>query len=341
MIGTANGYEDSIKHHGIKGQKWGVRRFQNEDGSLTYYGKKRYGVVNKIQKTPSKLSEKFEFSDEDKKKIKKAAKVAVGVAVVAGAVYLGKVHMDNSMAAEFSKKYADTVLPQGTILQTLSYDPTRTKGADMFYAAHTEFDKHQYNVLFNQKLGELRDVNGNIVGRDVYKVAIKNKIVSDMKIASEKSGTEAFSKLFGENEAVRQYVLDSGMMEKRFMDAFKDRHIFKGYRESLAALKRVRANPQNASKRDIDLLYRLFNYTLPNTDPATVSARTAFFSSLKDLGYSGCLDVNDALYGGFKATSPVIVFDQAKLFYEGFGQTTLSSKQFSATQLAAKKILGV
>ena len=31
-----------IKHHGIKGQKWGVRRFQNKDGSLTPKGKKRY-----------------------------------------------------------------------------------------------------------------------------------------------------------------------------------------------------------------------------------------------------------------------------------------------------------
>lgn len=30
-------------HHGIKGQKWGVRRFQKKDGSLTPAGKKRYG----------------------------------------------------------------------------------------------------------------------------------------------------------------------------------------------------------------------------------------------------------------------------------------------------------
>ena len=29
-------------HHGIKGQKWGVRRFQNKDGSLTPAGKQRY-----------------------------------------------------------------------------------------------------------------------------------------------------------------------------------------------------------------------------------------------------------------------------------------------------------
>lgn len=31
-------------HYGIKGQKWGVRRFQNPDGSLTAAGQQRYGV---------------------------------------------------------------------------------------------------------------------------------------------------------------------------------------------------------------------------------------------------------------------------------------------------------
>ena len=32
-----------LAHHGIKGQKWGVRRFQNSDGSYTEAGKQRYG----------------------------------------------------------------------------------------------------------------------------------------------------------------------------------------------------------------------------------------------------------------------------------------------------------
>lgn len=37
----------SLSHHGILGQKWGIRRFQNKDGSLTSAGKTRYKTGNK------------------------------------------------------------------------------------------------------------------------------------------------------------------------------------------------------------------------------------------------------------------------------------------------------
>lgn len=36
-----------LMHHGVKGQKWGVRKYQNSDGSLTPEGRKRYGLDGK------------------------------------------------------------------------------------------------------------------------------------------------------------------------------------------------------------------------------------------------------------------------------------------------------
>ena len=42
--------QNELYHHGIKGQKWGVRRYQNPDGSLTAVGKKKYGTKSNYEK---------------------------------------------------------------------------------------------------------------------------------------------------------------------------------------------------------------------------------------------------------------------------------------------------
>lgn len=83
--------DEFLEHHGIKGQKWGVRRYENADGTLTEEGKKRYGVSNggtgndrlakKYSKSIKKLSKAYRNADlnqqiKDYSKYEKRAQTA-------------------------------------------------------------------------------------------------------------------------------------------------------------------------------------------------------------------------------------------------------------------------
>lgn len=59
-----------LQHWGIKGMKWGVRRYQNKDGSLTPAGRKRYSEGGKVgedssSSTSPKKKSVSEMSDEE------------------------------------------------------------------------------------------------------------------------------------------------------------------------------------------------------------------------------------------------------------------------------------
>lgn len=70
--------DDTLAHHGIKGQKLGIRRYQNDDGTLTEEGKKRYAELDSKFKQNvyaheyaiaianyNNLSEKRDYFDDD------------------------------------------------------------------------------------------------------------------------------------------------------------------------------------------------------------------------------------------------------------------------------------
>lgn len=88
-----------LAHHGIKGQKHGLRRWQNRDGSLTPAGREHYGVgdpreggsyddySNEYNDYDRAQAEEREYQRNRQEKIDKMVRIGVGVAAVAVTAY--------------------------------------------------------------------------------------------------------------------------------------------------------------------------------------------------------------------------------------------------------------
>lgn len=86
------GNEDYLEHHGIKGQKWGVRRFENPDGTLTDAGKERYSISSGGNK---RLQKRFD------KEIRKLDRL--------------RYKADADLQEQIAKKYGKRALRSGAI----------------------------------------------------------------------------------------------------------------------------------------------------------------------------------------------------------------------------------
>lgn len=102
-------YNNELYHHGVKGMKWGVRRYRNKDGSLTAAGKKRYSEEE--SKANDSNNKKKGLSDRQKTAVKIGAAAAGTLLAAYGAYKVGKL-AKNKYAEMATKRALSRMTPE-------------------------------------------------------------------------------------------------------------------------------------------------------------------------------------------------------------------------------------
>jgi hypothetical protein len=130
-----------LEHHGVKGQRWGVRRYQNADGSLTEKGKER---INKTKDKVEKMYDKMIYKSE--KKAANAAKKGKS----------GKQKTWEYIAKENKRAKAEKLKKIGDMNWT---DFKRSRSKDRFLASYSQrfMDRNSKAIDMTSKMSRLNE----------------------------------------------------------------------------------------------------------------------------------------------------------------------------------------
>lgn len=172
-------YDSELYHFGVKGMKWGVRRYQNADGTLTNAGKKHYGIDDK--KTEDYILKKgYELNS-------------------VGRDYYGEYNnkyqkgYPSSLAAQLS---ADYRLNQNRPLY--AYDPK------------DKWDSKVYKGAFSIYLAKYRGAEAVSVYR--------YKTIKDLKMPSQEERKRQFTNLLKDEQTRKDVVNDLTDVHKWLVD---------------------------------------------------------------------------------------------------------------------------
>ena len=311
-------YSDEIYHHGVKGMKWGVRRFQNENGSLTNAGRKRYDDDNgngksaapSSKKTISKstnislntsvkksnhrlkLEEKYKQQGMTKEQAEIAAEKRIRTEKIVAVVGAMTVAAATAYVVNKNIKYrADSIIKSGTTMQRITLNKNETLD-NAFYSSYKNSDKLKYKGKFGKELTDPRGV------KSVYNMSINTN--QDVKIASRKKAVDTFKDLWENDDKFRKNynkLVDTNVKGNQFLQD----NVY-----NKMARKIDKASSYDKVK---EKAYDLFNANLANHTPENDSMAKQFYNKLKEQGYDAIIDVNDNKYSGYRTKKPVIIFN--------------------------------
>lgn len=279
-------YTNELYHHGVKGQKWGVRRYQYTDGTLTPAGRKR--LKSDTSSTNTKLSEFV--------KSKKT--------IITG------------------RQYVDGYLSKGTTLARIQTSENFEKFA--FYATYKKSDINKYLGLFGKNLYKRSQYDADAAKKkakasgsedDIFNAKnareytnnlkvyqLKLTATKKLKIPSDDNAADITSKLLKEPE-FNSNVVESIRDSKEKMKRPSQQILFN------QAQKAMKKDPDKMTDAEKVAVYKAFNLSLVNHNPQEIAAQNRFYTELKKKGYNALLDYNDKAYSSYHAKRPMIVFD--------------------------------
>ncbi len=337
-----------LYHHGIKGQRWGIRRFQKKDGSLTAAGKKRYDDTPELNRQKSDMKSAHATYKKSRTAYDEAVSQYQNFPTSSRKAAMEKArskYMSDRMTYRRSKLKYDTNKEAARIqdkgiefekkskhrlklekqykklgmtdeqAQAAANKRIRTEKILVASAALTVTACATYVALKARK----DRIDGVIkAGETLQRIEMQDtggKLHDVFYVAKGEKDMKRYETLLGytrQQQTGKAYMMKlSAQNDVKVASMDRCRKTFQDlYKNDADFKKTVRDAVPGIGALNKKQQYDQFNRALVGMHDSDASKK--FYDKLKSAGYGAIQDVNDMKYSGYHAKNPLIVFDNAK-----------------------------